>query len=384
MSGLETAIRNALERSDRTNAEIRARIYQSARQALENGLKKQQIEDPDVIAKQRHRLEAVIHAIETEERAALRARPTAAPVVSLGGAGERAAPNPAAADLSVSPRREPSAGEKGRAGQGDSDLGALRADREDSLATGRTTATSQSAAAGGKAESAAPDVGAADKRPRKRRRGRLLSFAMVVATLAAAAGATVWWIQTNDLLKSPADTSVANPPATVESEDFDGAAGLQNLAAQEGFSGEWIEVFTPAEVAAIRPGARSTVEPLNDEGGERVRVTSAVAGRDGDLVFEIPADILAQLSGKSSTLALTVQAMPGKTAEFSVECDFSSLGACGRHRFTVHDERLDMLFKISFDRGSTPSGPGRLVLNSDVSGAGNSLDVFAIRVLPGQ
>ncbi|MCA1444100.1 biotin transporter BioY [Ensifer sp. IC4062] len=384
MSGLETAIRNALERSDRTNAEIRARIYQSARQALENGLKKQQIEDPDVIAKQRHRLEAVIHAIETEERAALRARSAAAPVVSLGGAGERTTTNPAAADLSVSPRREPTAGEKGRAGRGDSDLGALRADREDSLATGRTTTTSQSAAAGGKVESAAPDIGAADRRPRKRRRGRLLSFAMVMATLAAAAGATVWWIQTNDLLKSPADTGVANPPATVESEDFDGAVGLQNLAAQEGFSGEWLEIFTPAEVAAIKPGARSTVEPLNDEGGERVRVTSAVAGRDGDLVFEIPADILAQLSGKSSTLALTVQAMPGKTAEFSVECDFSSLGACGRHRFTVHDERLDMLFKISFDRSSAPSGPGRLVLNSDVSGAGNSLDVFAIRVLPGQ
>nr|WP_255647949.1 tektin family protein [Ensifer sp. IC4062] len=373
-----------MERSDRTNAEIRARIYQSARQALENGLKKQQIEDPDVIAKQRHRLEAVIHAIETEERAALRARSAAAPVVSLGGAGERTTTNPAAADLSVSPRREPTAGEKGRAGRGDSDLGALRADREDSLATGRTTTTSQSAAAGGKVESAAPDIGAADRRPRKRRRGRLLSFAMVMATLAAAAGATVWWIQTNDLLKSPADTGVANPPATVESEDFDGAVGLQNLAAQEGFSGEWLEIFTPAEVAAIKPGARSTVEPLNDEGGERVRVTSAVAGRDGDLVFEIPADILAQLSGKSSTLALTVQAMPGKTAEFSVECDFSSLGACGRHRFTVHDERLDMLFKISFDRSSAPSGPGRLVLNSDVSGAGNSLDVFAIRVLPGQ
>ncbi|MBB4183828.1 hypothetical protein GGE07_000441 [Sinorhizobium terangae] len=384
MSGLETAIRNALERSDRTNAEIRARIYQSARQALENGLKKQQIEDAEVIAKQRHRLEAVIHAIETEERAALRARPAAAPAVSLAGAGERAAPDPAAADLSVSPRREPPAGGQGRAGQGESDLGALRADREDSLASGRTVATPQTATAGGKAASAAPDVGAADKRPRKRRRGRLLSLAMVVATLAAAAGATVWWIQTNELLKSPADTGVANPPATVESEDFDGAAGLQNLAAQEGFSGEWIEVFKPAEAAAIKPGARSTVEPLNDDGGERVRVTSAVASGDGDLVFEIPADILAQLSGKSSTLALTVQAMPGKTAEFSVECDFSSLGACGRHRFTAHDERLDMLFKISFDQNKAPSGPGRLVLNSDVSGAGNSLDIFAIRVLPGQ
>ena len=39
MSGLETAIRNALARSERANAEVRARIYQSARNALEAGLR---------------------------------------------------------------------------------------------------------------------------------------------------------------------------------------------------------------------------------------------------------------------------------------------------------------------------------------------------------
>ena len=71
MNGLETAIRNALERSDRTNAETRARIYQSARQALESGLRKQNINDAEMVAHQRHRLEALIHAIEQEERSRL-------------------------------------------------------------------------------------------------------------------------------------------------------------------------------------------------------------------------------------------------------------------------------------------------------------------------
>ena len=190
---------------------------------------------------------------------------------------------------------------------------------------------------------------------------------MVVATLAAAAGAGVWWVQTNDLLKSPAerDTNVANPPAVVETEDFP-AASLPTLGAQEGFSGEWIEVFTSADAAAVKPGARASAQPFDDDGGERIRLTSS------------------QLSGKSSTLALSVQALPGKTTEFSVECDFSAMGACGRHRFTAHDERIDMLFKISFDRPLAPGSSGKLLINSDVSGAGNSLDLFAIRVLPGQ
>ena len=73
MSGLETAIRNALARSERANAEVRARIYQSARNALEAGLRKQEIHDRATITAQRHRLEAAIHQIEAEERAQLAA-----------------------------------------------------------------------------------------------------------------------------------------------------------------------------------------------------------------------------------------------------------------------------------------------------------------------
>ena len=174
MSGLETAIRNALEKSDRSNAEIRARIYQSARQALENGLQTQQIEDPEIISKQRHRLEAVIHAIEMEERAALKAR-AAPPVVSLGdvrakgdaerGSGSAAPP--------VAARREPEAKGEGRApAQVDDSLGTLRPERDAPPGSTRPAAEGIGAGRDAKAASAAPDLGVADKRPRKRKRGR--------------------------------------------------------------------------------------------------------------------------------------------------------------------------------------------------------------------
>ncbi|APG83288.1 hypothetical protein [Sinorhizobium americanum] len=386
MSGLETAIRNALERSERSNAEVRARIYQSARQALENGLKKQEIEDPEIIANQRHRLEAVIHAIETEERTALKAR-AVTPVVSLAEVKSNAdAGGRLSADPAANVRQEPGFQAEARlAGDGGlSALGGLRPER-DGPSTQAVTGGGKSVEAA-RSGSVAPDLGVTDKRPRKRRRGRLLSFVMVVATLAAAVGAGVWWVQTNELLKSPAerDTNVANPPAVVETEDFPGAAGLPTLGAQEGFSDDWIEIFTPTDTAAVTPGARATAEPFDDDGGERIRLASAAGSKEGEVAIDIPADVLAQLSGKSSTLALSVQALPGKTTEFSVECDFGALGACGRHRFTAHDERVDMLFKISFGDRAAPGSSGKLLINSDVSGAGNSLDLYAIRVLPGQ
>src|SRR5262245_12026291 len=68
VSGLETAIRNALERAERANPDIRARIYQSARQALDAGLRKQDVTDAETVAAQRQRLEATIRTIEGEER----------------------------------------------------------------------------------------------------------------------------------------------------------------------------------------------------------------------------------------------------------------------------------------------------------------------------
>ncbi|PST27371.1 biotin transporter BioY [Mesorhizobium plurifarium] len=383
MSGLETAIRNALERSDRSNAEIRARIYQSARQALENGLQKQQIEDPEVISVQRHRLEAVIRTIEMEERAALKERGHT-PVVSLGEVKARGAGRAGESPAPAAPRREPELKPEGSPhAQLDGGLGALRPERDGPPAANRAAAGDGRIEAAGKSPPPAPDLGVADRRPRRRRRSRFFSYAMIVATLAAAAGVAVWWVQTNDLLRPPTDTGVANPPATVDAEDFDGAAGLQTLGAQEGFSGDWVEVFAPGEVAAVTPGPQARAEPFDGDAGERMRLISAAAGKDGDVAIEIPADVLARLSGRSSTLALTVQAAPGKATEFSVECDFSTLGDCGRHRFTVHDERVDMLLKLNFERGSAPTGPGELVINSDVSGGGNSLDLFAIRVQPG-
>ena len=72
MSGLEQAIRNALERAERSNPEIRSRIYQSARNALDAGLRKQDIDDDAVIERQRQRLEITIRAIEDEELEKLR------------------------------------------------------------------------------------------------------------------------------------------------------------------------------------------------------------------------------------------------------------------------------------------------------------------------
>jgi hypothetical protein len=378
VSGLETAIRHALERADRTNSETRARIYQSARNALEAGLRKQDVHDPNVIAQQRHRLEAIIHAIEVEERAALKAASVPPPVSIDAGRGSSHAPSAELDDrIHMAPERGP-AEDLGPVVDGG--LAGLRPDRREASRAPEEPAVEPVSGKRGRGAKVAPP------KPRRRKRGRFLSFVMVVTTLVAALGTAVWWVQTSGLLKSAAerDTSVANPPSTVQSEDFDGAEGLKTLGSESGFSGDWVEVFKPADQANVTAGSRASADPVSDENGQHLRITSATTDANGNVRIEIPASVLGQISGKTSTVALSVQSDAGKQTQFSVECDFSSLGDCGRHRFTVNEEKSDMLFKVTFDRSLAPSGPGHMLINSDVTGAGNSLSLFAVRILPGQ
>jgi hypothetical protein len=374
-----------LERSERANSETRARIYQSARNALEAGLRKQDVHDPDVIAQQRHRLEGVIHAIELEERASLKAAasvsvpppvrvetgntPANTPIPSAELDHDIHAPSKRTADQADGPAL-------------DGGLAGLRPERRDGPRIAEAAPAEPAAGKRGKATKAE----AAAAKPRRRKRGSFLSFVMVVTTLVAAVVMGAWWVETSGLLKTAAerDTSVANPPSTVQSEDFDGAAGLKTLGPQAGFSGDWIDVFTPADASNVKADRRAAADPVSDERGQRLRITSATADDDGNVSIEIPVSVLEQISGKTSTVALSVQADTGKQTQFSIECDFSSLGDCGRHRFTVNDEKNDMLFQVVFDRSLAPSSPGHILISSDVTGAGNSLSVYAVRVLPGQ
>ncbi|HWU63002.1 MAG TPA: hypothetical protein VN112_13365, partial [Ensifer sp.] len=66
---LETAIRKALERvGPGADPEQRARVYQSARVALENGLRQQNITDPATASQQRRQLEAAINRVERDAK----------------------------------------------------------------------------------------------------------------------------------------------------------------------------------------------------------------------------------------------------------------------------------------------------------------------------
>ncbi|MBY5395947.1 regulator [Rhizobium leguminosarum] len=394
MSGLETAIRTALENSDRDNPEVRARIYQSARQALEAGLRKQDITDTEVVAHHRHRLESTIHAIEGEERDRLhpRQRPPEVPVPPVV---EMPAPpvHQAEADAFDGPvvSGETRAPEPMHRGD-EASLDDVHAGNADHLAA--APVGEERLARGQRATNMdfRPERAAGRRKPRK-----FFSRLLVWCVLLAFIGIGAWWAHTSGLLMTAAerDTSVANPPASTQPEDFTGnddSAGNAGshtdqpvtIDPQNSFSADWIPLFKPEDADKIQSGPRARTEKIAENDGPAVRLISESGAADGNISISVPPSVLQQLAGKSSTIALTLQSTTDEPTQITVECNFQTLGNCARHRFNVTREKSDALLQVKFDRSLAPNSPGTLTINSDLDGKARGINLFAIRILPGQ
>ncbi|MBX9458277.1 MAG: hypothetical protein KL863_20825 [Rhizobium sp.] len=441
MSGLEQAIRNALERAERSDPDIRSRIYQSARNALDAGLRKQDINDTAVIERQRQRLEATIRDIEDEELVRLRSiaqfervalerepepeadpepesTPIADPVPAATGgqpSGSRTEPTfasapPAAAELldaefedesaEIEATRAAPVRDERSASRGETVMDVEPEQRsprnsarpvmdEASLDGVSATRDAETASRAADAHSSArqDDVGEhlAPARPRGRRSGGFLVSAFVYLFLFAIIGGGVWWVYDTGMIDAALEgrSDFQLVPEALQSQSDPAETG-QRLETLRGFSGDWIDIYKPGPNASVvKARDKAAIEEHRDSDGLATVITSNAPDQDGDVLVEIPASFLQEISGKTSTLAVTVKSNSDKPAQIYVQCEFKSLGDCGRHRYTVTNERADKLIQVKFEGKLAPSGPGHIVINSDLTGEGSSIRLYGIRVLPG-
>lgn len=429
MNGLEAAIKNALARSDRSSAEVRARIYQSSREALEAGLRKQGIEDPQVVAGHRQRLEHLIRVIEANERERLlslvaeqekkssRAAATSDNAAALGGV-QRREPSfdatPPSQDLNV--RKSPEPNEVEPEVRVDA-AAEKRSPAEPSVKPPKTVSASE------KTERSEPrlatddhfdvvadenagayDLTNAGRRDEnlafkpepivvhKKRRG-FFARLMIIFTLLAFAILGAAWVYSSGVLigAEQRDQSVPNPPPVIEEEDFDGTEGsaidenLQPVTQQlsGSFSADWLEVFNAEKnLGSLKAGSSVSTEAVQLPSGRALRVSSNSASTSGDLVFDVPVDLMRQVTGRAATIAITLQSSSDVPTQVAVDCDFKSLGNCSRHRFTAMPERSDMLIDARFTDTIVANAAGKITLNADVIGNGGAVNIYSIRILP--
>jgi hypothetical protein len=424
VSGLEQAIRNALERAERANPDIRSRIYQSARNALDAGLRKQEIDDPGTIDRQRQRLEFTIRAIEDEELERLRqlARIEKIAIEStpdepeeLFEPKERIEPDtvlPATDRLQAERFVEPApAMHREAPAMTDDDLPASRhtyAEEEDGSLSGLSALREERAPRNGRkekrsgrkqshvvheeedaawAEEATPEgrMVTPEKRARTRRSGSVLASLFVYSVLIGVIVAGVWWVYTTGMidaaLKGTSDFDLV--PQELQSESYDPNEKNTRLDPLRGFSGDWLDVYKPNGSEQISASGNAVIGNVKDSDGAAVTIASNEPDQGGEVRIEVPASILQDLAGKTSTLAVTLRADGDKPAQIYIQCEFTTLGDCGRHRFTVSNERVDELIQMKFDGKMGPTEPGHIVINSDLTGEGRAIRLYGIRVLPG-
>jgi len=435
LTGMEAAIRGALEKAGIPGAQARRRIYDSARAALDRSLERQGVADPHRIDEHRLKLEVLIAEIEvewtppSEEEAPVvtAAPPVSAPpnVAPVQASRIPATPVPPAPSRPVYDVSEALGPEQDGADQRPPSWDGMEpstaiphepapvvtpvSQKLQSPVTPRGDDTLDFAPdASGHATVEVPISGIAGERPphieaptsspskpaksankvkiakplKQKRRRPVFASIFSAAVMLSFLGIGVWWLYESGALKSAAerDTGVPNPPPSLSRDDY--AGGPQQLNPGAGFSGEWANVFTPGRDGAAQASDNASAELIEEADGNVLRIVSGSGGANGEVLVPLGAEVMQALAGRQSVLALTVRSASPEATQIYVRCEFSVLGDCGRRRFDVTYDTTDILFSLDYDRALAPNEGGYLVINSDISGGGKGIDLLAIRIRP--
>lgn len=355
MEAIEQAIRNALAKADAANPAVRQKIYESAWTAHERSLAANGALDEQQRNERRERLKATITRVENgaaAQQPPLRPEPSgrqepAVPTVEPAARPQSARPEPAFADAPRGERREPVLGED-EALLGTPDL----------PAGGATTA-----------DNYRPDYRSRRKHRQSEgsRVGGLRKFLIVAALLAVALGG-LWYVASGLIAVKPSTTAASNPPASGSHEPL--------KEGQLPPEGTWIEIFGPADTSQVSVSGRATASIAGDQAQKFLRVKSP--GEADEISFAVGPGVLQQIAGKKAVFDILAKT-EGPATQMAVSCDFGSAGDCGRKRYDVSDATSEYLVQVELPAGSG-NGTGAIKINSDISGAGKSVDILAIRL----
>ncbi len=366
LDAIERAIRNALDKGNADDPAFRERVYEQAYAALERALK--------------------AHPETTVESAIQRKRVLAARMTEIEA--EFTAPDP---DAVAAPAEETGEGFAPEVAP-DVDHVAERADAPAVTLDERTADDElgpmpelERLPDGMYAPHSLPVEVAPDPNPKRARRSRRpFAIAFVLATLVAAAGMAGWGALQLGMFKTAAqrDTTVPNPPLTVEDEDFspdedENPSTPPPLNSEATADRNWIDVFTPADPTLVSAPAGATAEVMQDESGSFLRIRSGSSG--AAVLFDVGQGILEQASGKKALFDIIARAEEGQETEITVDCNFGELGDCGRKRYLIGYERGEYLFEVGMP-ARDPGAGGTIAINSDFSNEGKSVDIYQIRV----
>ncbi|MCO6388312.1 hypothetical protein [Aliihoeflea sp. 40Bstr573] len=344
MDGIEQAIRRALAKGNDDDRTFREKVYRSAFAALDRSLKEKPELTVENAIKRRKALQATVKAIETEYVPAMAPEPVVASA-------------PASLAPSVAPE--------------------LRADRRVGPVDAASRLEPELAAPARRPVRLDQARTARERKPRKRGSGRMLSIATGLVILAVI-GTGLWWAYANFGHFIGADMRQIEA-AINESR---GQSGPPALSA-DGASADagWTTIFEPADIELVAPPEGASAEATQDEAGSYMRIRSGASG--APIAFTVGQNLLDRFAGQRVVFNIVARGIEGEGTQISVECDFGALGNCGRTRYDVGTTQEDHLFEVALPQGSA-ANTSTITVNTDVTGAGRGVDIFAILMRPAE
>ena len=378
MAGFEDLIRDTLARQGEPTHANRARVYASARSALDRMVAKS--EDADAAQAQRENLEAAIERVEDDYSSRFSPASEPEPELKLPSKTEfpsktevRSEPEPAP-EPAPPPSPPPPPPTVAVAPVVSTDPNILEEPVADPVFAEPVNIEPTSIGSPIREPVVAPtrpsrrDSKRAAKllndRPKRRPVAKLLLWLAILGGLLAAG----WWLW-NNAAETLADLGSAPPPVQI-----DDAPTVEGDA-------EWVTVFDPArDIDAVMAGETASTRVVREGDRAWLRLASSAdpdAGEGGRVRVRVPPGIMRALSGRDTMFEAVVRAAPGTQPHaFSVICDFPD-GRCNRTRFDAGLGEQPFLFAASLGASEEE---GALIFDTDLDGLGRAIDLGAIRV----
>ena len=157
----------------------------------------------------------------------------------------------------------------------------------------------------------------------------------------------------------------------------------------------FLTILEPTEPGALITGGNGSAKILTDTSQAAIRIVSVRKPdtpevQAGPMLLKLAPGVLKSIAGKKTTVEILAKSGDSGPATFTIFCDFGELGECGRKRFRIGLQPEAVVFSILISEQVTEDQKAFLAINTDVTsaaaltGKGSQVDIIYARLKVGK
>ena len=175
----------------------------------------------------------------------------------------------------------------------------------------------------------------------------------------------------------------------------DGRVTSLDPAAGQADNSDYITILEAGDPSALVTAGRGTAKIVNERNTDMLRIVSVRESGNQisaakPIQLKIKPGVLEQISGKQVTIEIYAKSGGSGPAAFAIECQLGGLGNCGRKRFRVGLQPEAAVFSVAM-RADDGSGENAhlaistdITSNAEITGEGDAVDIIYVRLRVGK